>query len=80
LYVYVEDVDKVFKKAIEEGAKEITAPMDMHYGDRSGRFADPFGHVWNVSTHIEDHEEKEEGGYCIWDCIKLTSEERLKVC
>jgi PhnB protein len=28
--------------------------QDQFYGDRSGTLEDPFGHVWTVSTHIED--------------------------
>jgi PhnB protein len=52
--VYVEDVDATFGRAIEAGASEIRAVEDQFYGDRSGQFEDPFGHKWNVSTHIED--------------------------
>ena len=54
LYVYVEDVDGVFERAIEAGAKELFAVDDKFYGDRSGTFEDPFGHHWNVATHVED--------------------------
>ena len=52
--VYVEDVDQVLDRAIKAGAKEIRAVMDQFYGDRSGEFEDPFGHRWNVATHVED--------------------------
>jgi len=52
--VYVEDVDQVFSRAVEAGAKEIRPVMDQFYGDRSGEFEDPFGHRWNVATHVED--------------------------
>ena len=52
--VYVEDVDSVFDAAIQAGATEIRAVEDQFYGDRSGQFEDPFGHRWNVSTHVED--------------------------
>ena len=54
LSVYVEDVDDTFKRAIKAGAKERRAVEDQFYGDRSGQFEDPFGHVWHVATHIED--------------------------
>lgn len=54
LMVYLEDVDKIFKRALAEGAKEVQPVKDQFYGDRSGTFQDPFGHVWNVSTHVED--------------------------
>ncbi|HUF83300.1 MAG TPA: VOC family protein [Acidimicrobiia bacterium] len=52
--VYVADVDKTFATAVEAGAKELRAPEDQFYGDRSGQFEDPFGHRWSVSTHVED--------------------------
>ncbi|WOX20545.1 VOC family protein [Streptomyces solicathayae] len=54
LHVYVEDVDAVFAKALAQGAKELRAVKDEFYGDRTGQFEDPFGHRWNVATHIED--------------------------
>ena len=54
LHVYVEDVDDVFERAIAAGAKELRAVEDRFYGDRSGEFEDPFGHRWDVATHVED--------------------------
>lgn len=54
LMIYIEDVDKVFAKAISAGAKQTRAVQDQFYGDRSGNLVDPFGHVWTVSTHVED--------------------------
>lgn len=54
IHVYVEDVDSVFKKAAAAGAKVLIPPANQFYGDRSGRLLDPTGHVWVVSTHIED--------------------------
>ena len=54
LGVYVEDVDTVFARAVEAGAKPLRDVTDQFYGDRSGQFEDPFGHVWSVATHIED--------------------------
>ncbi|MQS15681.1 VOC family protein [Streptomyces kaniharaensis] len=54
LYVYVEDVDAVFAKALAQGAKELEAVKNQFYGDRSGMFEDPFGHRWSVATHVED--------------------------
>ncbi len=52
--VYVEDVDAVFKRAIDNGASSTRDVEDQFYGDRSGQFEDPFGHKWNVATHVED--------------------------
>jgi PhnB protein len=54
LHVYVEDSDAVFARAIEAGARELRAVEDRFYGDRSGAFEDPFGHRWDVATHVED--------------------------
>lgn len=54
LMVYVEDVDSVFERALQAGATSLSAVEDQFYGDRSGQFEDPFGHRWNVATHVED--------------------------
>lgn len=54
LHVYVEDVDAVFARAIEAGATERRPVEDKFYGDRSGGFEDPFGHRWDVASHVED--------------------------
>jgi PhnB protein len=54
MHVYVEDVDSVFERALAAGAKEMRAVEDRFYGDRSGQFEDPFGHRWDVATHVED--------------------------
>jgi PhnB protein len=54
LVLYVDDVDALAKRAVGAGAKEIRPVQDQFYGDRSGTFADPFGHVWTISTHKED--------------------------
>ena len=52
--VYVNDVDAAAKTAVLAGMKVIKAVQDQFYGDRSGTFEDPFGHVWSIGTHIED--------------------------
>ena len=54
LMIYVDDVDTVFKQAIDAGGVEKNAVQDQFYGDRSGTLTDPFGHVWTVATHKED--------------------------
>jgi PhnB protein len=54
LMVYVEDVDSQFRRAIDAGGKVKQAVKDQFYGDRSGTFEDPFGHVWTIATHKED--------------------------
>ena len=54
LHLYVEDVDAVIARAVEAGAKIVMPAQDQFYGDRSGRIVDPFGHIWNLASHIED--------------------------
>ena len=54
IMIYVEDVDTVYKQAIDAGATEVKPLQDQFYGDRSGTLTDPFGHVWTVATHKED--------------------------
>jgi len=52
--VYVEDVDAFSAKAVAEGLEVLRPVTDQFYGDRSGQFKDPFGHVWSFATHLED--------------------------
>jgi PhnB protein len=54
ILLYVNDVDKMAAQAIAAGAKVQRPVKDQFYGDRSGTFADPFGHVWTIATHKED--------------------------
>jgi PhnB protein len=54
IFLYVEDVDRVFKKAVKAGAKVEMPLTDMFWGDRFGSLTDPFGHSWSLATHKED--------------------------
>jgi len=54
LYVYVKDCDALFDRAVAAGAKAMHPMQNQFYGDRCGALADPFGHVWNIATHVED--------------------------
>jgi len=54
LYLTVEDVDKVFAKAVKAGATPMGPVMDMFWGDRSGTVIDPEGNPWMIGTHIAD--------------------------
>ena len=54
LYLVVEDVDKVFAKAVKAGATPVGPVMDMFWGDRSGTVIDPEGNPWMLGTHIAD--------------------------
>jgi PhnB protein len=64
IFVYVEDVDAVFKQAVEAGATATMEVEDMFWGDRFGTVVDPFGHQWQLATRKEDlsPEEVEERG------------------
>jgi PhnB protein len=50
LYVYVEDADKTYRKAISAGAKSIEKPTDTPYGDRRGIVRDGWGNTWQIAT------------------------------
>jgi PhnB protein len=54
VFLYVEDVDEAFKRAIDAGAQEGSAPENMFWGDRFASVTDPFGHQWQMATHVED--------------------------
>jgi PhnB protein len=54
LHVYVADVDAVAAKAVAAGATLKRPVENQFYGDRLGSLIDPFGHLWHISTHVED--------------------------
>ena len=54
IVLYVENVDAVWKRALEAGAKQVRPLENQFYGDRMGTLEDPFGHLWSVATHVED--------------------------
>ena len=51
VYVYVEDVDKAFEKAITLGARPLENPQEMAYGDRRAMISDPWGNCWQIAMH-----------------------------
>jgi PhnB protein len=53
VFLYVEDVDELFARAIAAGATELMPVENSEDGDRRGGVTDPFGHVWYIGTHIE---------------------------
>jgi len=59
LYMYIEDVDAVYQRALACGATSVREPADQMYGDRSGGVASPNGIQWWMATHIEDVSEEE---------------------
>jgi uncharacterized glyoxalase superfamily protein PhnB len=54
IFLYVQNADDTFNKAISAGAKSKMPMMDAFWGDRFGSIEDPFGHVWSISTHKKD--------------------------
>lgn len=54
LYVYVENVDRAYERAIAAGGVSLMAPTDQFYGDRNAAVVDPAGNSWWLATHVED--------------------------
>lgn len=54
IHIYVEDVDALAARAIAAGMKVLRPVADQFYGDRGGKFEDPYGHIWWFATHKED--------------------------
>lgn len=59
LYLYVEDVDALYKKAIAAGGKSVKEPSDQFYGDRNAAVVDSGGNQWWLATHVENVSEDE---------------------
>jgi PhnB protein len=53
-YVYVEDCDATYQKALDAGATSIGKPETQFYGDRHGGVTDSQGNNWWVATHVKD--------------------------
>lgn len=62
-YIYLEDVDEAFQRALDAGAETRMPVQDMFWGDRVGTVQDPFGYSWSLATHVKDPtpRELEEG-------------------
>ncbi len=54
IFVYVPHVDEVFQRAIKAGAHVLMPVAEMFWGDRLGKFRDPFGHEWGIATRLWD--------------------------
>jgi uncharacterized glyoxalase superfamily protein PhnB len=54
LHLYVENVDAVYRRALDAGATSLREPVDQFYGDRSGGVRDLCGNHWWIGTHIKD--------------------------
>ncbi len=69
IYIYVEDTDIVYKKALKAGAQSLMEPADQFYGDRNAGVKDPFGNSWWIASHVEEVSPEE---------MQRRSEERAK--
>jgi uncharacterized glyoxalase superfamily protein PhnB len=54
LHLYVDDVDAMFRAAVDAGAEVLMPVEDCFWGDRYGILKDPFGHRWSVATRLKD--------------------------
>ena len=54
LYVYVDDTDATYQRAIAADATSLEKPVDMPYGDRRAMVRDRWGNTWQIATHKED--------------------------
>ena len=58
LWLYVEDCDALFNRAVAAGGQVPPGPMgqmqDQFWGDRAGTITDPHGYTWTIATHKED--------------------------
>ena len=51
LYLYVDDIDETYRRALNAGAVSLEEPQNLPYGDRRGMVEDPCGNVWQIATH-----------------------------
>ncbi len=51
LYLYVDDIDATYGRALQAGATSVEEPIDTPYGDRRGMVKDPCGNLWQIATH-----------------------------
>ena len=52
LYVYVDDADATYRRALEAGARTLEEPVDTPYGDRRAMVEDKWGNTWQIATRI----------------------------
>jgi uncharacterized glyoxalase superfamily protein PhnB len=52
LYVYVDDTDATYRRALQAGATPVEEPADLPYGDRRSMVQDPWGNTWQIATHL----------------------------
>lgn len=54
LYVYVENADITWQRAIDAGAESMESPLNTPYGDRRGMVKDPWGNTWQIATRRQE--------------------------
>ncbi|MEP6573718.1 MAG: VOC family protein [Gemmatimonadota bacterium] len=54
IHLYVNDADTLAARAVSAGMTVLRPVETQFYGDRGGKFRDPFGHIWWIATHVED--------------------------
>ena len=54
VFMYTENVDAIYNRAVAAGAKVDMPLLDQFRGDRYGKVTDPFGHQWGLAQHVED--------------------------
>ena len=52
LYVYVDDADATYRRAVAAGARSLEAPIDTPYGDRRAMVEDRWGNTWQIATFV----------------------------
>jgi uncharacterized glyoxalase superfamily protein PhnB len=54
VYIYTEDCDAAYRRALKAGAESVMEPEDQFYGDRNAGVKGPQGNHWWIATHVED--------------------------
>lgn len=52
IYLYVEDVDETYERALKAGGESVLSPTDQPYGDRNAWVKDPFNNIWYLATYF----------------------------
>jgi PhnB protein len=54
IYLYVDETDETYRRALAAGAKSLMEPADQFYGDRNAGVEDALGNWWWIATRLED--------------------------
>src|SRR5260370_7242339 len=58
LYLYVDDIDKTYQRALKAGGVPLEEPEELPYGDRPGMVQDPCGNICQIATHKQEVAQK----------------------